>query len=1042
RLWVVEMRDYPNGMDGQGNPGGRVKVLEDSDGDGRYDRASVFLDALPFPTGVKVWRDGVLISAAPDILFARDNDGDGQAEVVEKLYTGFGEGNQQHRVNGLRWGLDNWLHVGNGDSNGKIRSHKTGEVVDVSGRDLRICPDDGLHEATSGNTQFGRERNDWGDWFGGNNSNPMWHYVLEDRYLRRNPHVAPPSVRKHVSEQPGAAPVFPVSRTLERFNDFAMAGRFTSACSPVIYRDMLLGEEYVGNSFVCEPVHNLVHREVVEADGVTFTSRRAEDEQQSEFFASRDNWCRPSMVRVGPDGALWIADMYRFVIEHPRWIPEDWLRRLDVRAGDDKGRIYRVYPADAAPRPPERLDTLDEQGLVAQLKSPSGWQRDMAHQMLLWQGGEAAIAPLTELVASGESPQARVHAICVLDGLGALDPDLLLRAAGDEHPGVRRHAVRLSEPWLNESPELAAAVAKLAGDANPFVRLQVAYSLGEWDDLQWGPALAALARAHHNDPYVLAAVFSSIDQENLPEMLEAVLAAESPPAAVVQKLLAMAAAVGEAEMVNRVLASLAATIGEDAGASQMAALAEVIETLGARKAPVSKMTDAATRQQLTKVFAVARERALDESASPADRRAAVRLLGSGLGDSSAAAGALGQLLTPRTPAELQSAAVAALARIGSPQAFDTLLAAWRGYSPAIRGDALDAMLSRIEGAQRLLDAVESGALPASQLEARRRQQLLTHKDAGVRKRAEQLIAHEASTDRVKVVQEFQHVARLGGDVARGKEVFRKRCATCHRLEGEGHAVGPDLTALTNKSPEAMLIAMLDPNRAVEDKFLDYIVVTADGRQFTGLLREETGASITLEAPDAKQQVVLRKDIDVLAATGRSLMPEGIEKDMTADDLADVIAYVRSVGPPPKEFPGNNPQVVRVSINGRLDCSASSARIYGPTLVFEERYGNLGYWQSEEDRAVWTIDVPKPGRYVVRLDYSCPPEAAGDAFVVEIAGQSLTGRVESTGSWDMYRGATLGVVELSPGLTDLQFRSAGAIRQALLDLRQIRLTPAE
>ena len=267
RLWVVEMRDYPNGLDGAGKPGGRVKVLSDDDGDGRYDRAALFLDDLPFPTGVKVWRKGILVTAAPEILYAEDTDGDGRADVRKTLYRGFGEGNQQHRVNGLRWGLDNWLHVGNGDSGGEIRSLATGQVVNVSRRDLRIRPDEGLLEPTSGNTQFGRSRDDWGNWFGGNNSNPMWHYVLADHYLARNRHVAPPDVRHHISVEPGAAPVYPVSRTLARFNDFNKANRFTSACSPIIYRDELLGAAFAGNSFVCEPVHNLVHREVVTASG-------------------------------------------------------------------------------------------------------------------------------------------------------------------------------------------------------------------------------------------------------------------------------------------------------------------------------------------------------------------------------------------------------------------------------------------------------------------------------------------------------------------------------------------------------------------------------------------------------------------------------------------------------------------------------------------------------------------------------------------------------------------------------------------------------
>src|SRR6478736_1452496 len=311
-------------------------------------KATNFLDEIPFPTGVKVWRKGILVTAAPEILYAEDTDGDDKADERKVLYRGFGEGNQQHRVNGLRWGLDNWLYIGNGDSGGVIksltsglmgtRSVSEGKEVNVNGRDLRIRPDTGELDATSGNTQFGRERDDWGNWFGNNNSDPLWHYTLDDYYLRRNPHLTPPPVKKQVSVTPGAAPVYPKSKTLTRFNDFSMANRFTSACSSILYRDDLLGPDYFGNSFVCEPVHNLVHREIVEPQGTTFTSHRPADEQQSEFLASEDSWFRPSMCRTGPDGALWISDMYRFVIEHPKWIPEAAQKKVQIRAGDDKGR--------------------------------------------------------------------------------------------------------------------------------------------------------------------------------------------------------------------------------------------------------------------------------------------------------------------------------------------------------------------------------------------------------------------------------------------------------------------------------------------------------------------------------------------------------------------------------------------------------------------------------------------------------------------------------------------------------------------------------
>ncbi len=547
RLWVVEMGDYPNGVDGKGKPGGRVKVLTDTDDDGRYDKATLFLDDLPFPTGVKVWRSGILVTAAPQIIYAEDTSGDGRADKVQTLYEGFGEGNQQHRVNGLRWGLDNWLYVGNGDSGGQIRSLKTGETVDVARRDLRIRPDTGRLQAISGSTQYGINRDDWGNWFGGNNSQPAWHYLLDDVYLRRNPHFAPPAVKREISATPGAARIYPISRTLARFNNPQSSNHFTSACSPTIYRDRLLGGEYYGNIFVCEPVHNLVHREIVTADGVTFNSRRADDEQQSEFLASSDNWFRPTMIRTGPDGALWVADMYRLVIEHPEWIPKDWQERLDVRSGDDRGRIYRIVPERGeTPRVP-RLDKLDAVGLAKRLASSNGTVRDLAHQMLIWRGAKAAV-----MLPAWQSklPQARLQALAALDGAGVLTWAVVSDALRDENPAVRRHAVRISKTFVRDNPKLAAEVATLADDADPLVRMQVAYSAGNWADAELsGEALATLLLAGGSDPYLRAAAISSLNKDNVGHVVAAVLDtdAEAAPQEQLGDLLAQAVALGAGE---------------------------------------------------------------------------------------------------------------------------------------------------------------------------------------------------------------------------------------------------------------------------------------------------------------------------------------------------------------------------------------------------------------------------------------------------------------------------------------------------------------
>src|SRR5262245_23307672 len=441
KFWVVEMGDYPLGVDGKGKFGGKVKFLEKASRerkrpeDGPYTKSTTFLDNLGYPTGVTPWGKGVIVTCAPDIFYAEDTDGDGKADKKIVLFTGFREGNQQHRVNGLVWGLDNWLYGANGDSGGVIKavnalerqpdgSHrarqldKPGPGVNISGRDFRLKPETGEFEAVTGQTQFGRCRDDFGNWFGCNNSNPMYHFVLEDRYLKRNPHILYPDPKVNVSVTPAAAKGYPISKALPRFNTPGAVGYFTSACSVMIYRDNLFGPEFYGNSFVAEPVHNLIHREVMKPKGVTFTSQRADDEQTSEFLASSDNWFRPTTIATGPDGALWIADMYRYVIEHPEWIPLDWQKKLELRAGHDLGRIYRVYPKDKTPRAIPRMDKMDAKKLVKALESPNGWTRDTAQVLIVQTPRKEPerdfgdLKKLYEIAASTKQPAAsRIHAL-------------------------------------------------------------------------------------------------------------------------------------------------------------------------------------------------------------------------------------------------------------------------------------------------------------------------------------------------------------------------------------------------------------------------------------------------------------------------------------------------------------------------------------------------------------------------------------------------------------------------------------------------------
>ncbi|MEQ1842339.1 MAG: PVC-type heme-binding CxxCH protein, partial [Verrucomicrobiales bacterium] len=455
RLWVVEMADYPLGLDNAGAKGGRIRVLEDQDKDGTYDRSTLFADGLNFPNGLITWREGVIITAAPDILYLEDTDGDGEADKREVLYTGLSEGNEQLRANGLRWGLDNWIHVAAGGHHGKhgadtkLKSIRAGTETLVGSRDFRIRPDSGEVEPQSGPTQFGRNRDNWGHWFGTQNSHPLWHYVLPDRYLRRNPNFAAPEGRVQL---PGGSnpPVYAASPPEKRFHSFQQAGRYTSACGGMIYQDSTLFPTAQTMAFICEPFHNLVQQLELSPDGVTFSGRRVGDEKTPDFFASEDRWCRPVMVRTGPDGALWIADMYRYMIEHPHWLPEEGKAELlpHYRLGDDMGRIYRVVRRGVTPGPIPDLSSLDSNALVQQLHSPNGWIRDKAQQMLTW-GKETPelTATLRDISLTAPDPLARLHALCTLDRFGKLESSsgALVAALTHPHPGLRENALRLAE---------------------------------------------------------------------------------------------------------------------------------------------------------------------------------------------------------------------------------------------------------------------------------------------------------------------------------------------------------------------------------------------------------------------------------------------------------------------------------------------------------------------------------------------------------------------------------------------------------------------
>ena len=906
RMWVAEMAGYPMGMDGDGKPGGRVRWLRDNTGDGRYDESVVFAEALAFPNGVLPWKKGVLVTAAPQILYLEDSDGDGVSDARHVLFEGFQAGNQQLRVNGLIRGLDNWIYCASGAHTSKygagsrIKSLKTGKVVELGSRDFRFNPETGELDPQSGPSQFGRNRDDWGNWFGEMNSYPMWHYVLLDEYIRRNPHAASPDPRKQLV-LPRNPKVYPYKGYQKRFHGFEQVGRFTSACGGMVYRDDLLFPESDLDTidiFTCEPFGNLVQHNRSESSGVSFTVSRdgpVELKDGVDFFASKDRWSRPVMVRTGPDGALWVADMYRYMIEHPQFLPEEGKDELKdfYRLGDNRGRIYRVYRKGQDLSRTPNLEMLTSSELVATLENRNGWQRDTAQALLVDRKDTSVVPELMKMAAASKEPLARLHALYALQGLDALTAAILKGGIADPSPGVRRHAVRLSEKLQNDHSGLSEALLKMVDDTDAKVRMQLAYSLGEWSGEAVATALGRLAFADEMDPFMTAAIISSVNTDNLMGVLLSLLderSKDSRGGELLGPLLDLAVAYDNREATIR---ALDAVLTEKADLEwQYGAVASLLDALDRRDAANQGASDlhSSVMAKAGGLIASARGSSLDEGAPEAQRKAAIRLMARKADTRPADIESLGLLLNAQTPSGVQVAVVSRLGALSGTQVPEVLMGGWSRYTPSIRSEVLNVLTTRSDWLMKLVDAIEDKQVSRADLSAGIRQLMITHSDKELRTRAKELLP-TSSADRFRVVKAYQPALKLNGDLARGKRVFQSVCIACHKLDGVGVDLGPNLASVTDRNPGSLLSGILDPNASVESKYGSYLASAKDGRSVLGILISENGANITIKDQANQEHVILRSELVSLTNTGRSLMPDGLETSLTQQNLADVIAYV-------------------------------------------------------------------------------------------------------------------------------------------------------
>jgi putative membrane-bound dehydrogenase-like protein len=903
RLWVVEMRDYPNGPAKGKPPEGRIVILEDRDGTGRYHLASVFADQLLFANGLMPWRGGAVVTCAPHILYLADRKRAGRADGREVLYEGFAAENPQLRISHPVLGLDGWVYASNGLRGGMVR--KAGESpgskpVNLSGMDFRFDLLAGRYEAVTGMGQYGNTFDDWGRRFVCTNRNHLIPLVMPRRYIARNPFLAPLEPRRDNQSAGGAARVYPLSRNWTTASSHA--GTFTAACGVTVYRGDLLPGEYSGCAFTCEPTGNLVHQEVLEPDGAGFRGRPAR--VGVEFLATSDDWFRPVSLAHGPDGALYVVDMYRAVIEHPQFMPAELKNRPDLLHGKDRGRIWRIVPdreVKKAKRP--RLSKAKTEELVALLAHPGAWWRTTAQRLLLERQDRAALGPLEKLLRTSPEPRARVHAAWLLHRAGALDHTLVLRLVRDSHPRVREHGVRLAEGRPAKNAEVRKAVLALAEDTDARLRFQVAASLGEWDDDAIVRPLARIALAGADDPWTRLAVASAVPRRTgrlIAALCEdKAIRTETPTPGrlrLLEELSALAGSRRDTDEVAGVLDALARLPVKGRVAWQMAGLDGLAQGMGRRGMQLSAFVEKLparyrdARRQVSALLADAARIARDRQRDLDERRAAIRLLAHA--SWATARPALVELLGQARSQELRLAAVRALSAHQRPEVATILLEGWRSHTPALRREATETLVRQPERVKALLDAIEAGRVKPGDLDPLRNQQLVRHPRAEIRARALKLLRDSLPADRKKVLARYRAALKLKGDLKRGQVVFQKNCASCHQVAGVGVQVGPDISDTLSRTPEALLTDILDPNAAIDSNYVVYTVSLRNGRELTGMIAVETASSLTLKRADNQTDVVLRRDVESITSSGVSLMPEGLEKTISIEEMADLLSFLK------------------------------------------------------------------------------------------------------------------------------------------------------
>ena len=939
RLWLCETLDYPNELQEPTKGRDRIRICEDTNGDGKADKFTIFAEQLSIPTAITFYRGGAIVQDGPQTVYLKDTDGDDKADVRKVLITGWALGDTHGGVSNFQYGLDNWYYAMQGYNNSKPvfdDGNKTGESFRMGFFRFRLegegdqaaVKDVEFLRSTNNNT-WGLGLSEEGLIFGSTaNGNPSEFLPIPNRYYEK--------VRGWSSSVLGGiADRNKIDPFSDKVRQVDWHGGFTAAAGHALYTARAWPKEYWNRTaFVCEPTGKLVSTFVLRPDGAGFRSNNPWN-----ILASDDEWSAPIMAEVGPDGQLWVIDWYNIIVQHnptPAGYKTGKGNAYEIDLRDKKhGRIYRVVwkGTDNEPAPiPPNPDLSTVEGQLDALKTGNMLWRKHAQRLMVEDRNADVVQQLIATIQDHaidpiDQNAEVVHALWTLHGRGATNgknPDYnKIMASTLEHPsaGVRRNALMVL-------PSSASGqAARLLKDKDPQVRLAALLSIADMPKGLFN-AIAVLdvfaAGRVGEDRWLRdAAISAAAQQEEF--FLEAVAQRSNDNVTVPPDVLTIVAehvARGGPMELRSLLQSL---VKADARVSQPILSGLLKGWPKDRRLKLDEMSEASLVELLAKLPPASRgvlvnlasrwgSKALeahvgeiakgfiaivaDDKAKDSDRISAAKQLVEFKKLDADTAETLAKLITPRTSAELSNGLVEAIGLSESPAAGETLIASWPTLTPSVRQTALRGLLARADWTKSLIAAVEAGDVQLTDLSLEQKQALANHPDKELAARVKPLLAKGGglpNPDRQKVIDELLPTIEQTGEVANGKAVFKKTCAKCHTHSGEGTKIGPDLTGMAVHPKHELIIHILDPSRSVEGNFRIYTVQTDDGKVFNGLLASESKTAIELIDVEAKKHTILRENIEELIASKKSLMPEGVEKLHTPTELRDLLEFLTARG---------------------------------------------------------------------------------------------------------------------------------------------------